>query len=148
MAATVDPSFVKNPDPWMQRSHAACDEMISRGNMVAKQIRSELKQLEGILNRFTPDDEVQPVNVGRRSSGRYALQMQKERQLSLGGSLPHDASVPPPPYVPSLEPGLDDFSMDDFNWQDGLSAEQIMSFAETMDLSALDWLSVGTVQSQ
>ena len=148
MAATVDRSFVKDPDPWLQRTHAACDEMIGRGNMVAKQIRSELKQLEAILNRFTPTEEAQPMNIGRRSSARQAVQAEKERQLSLGGTMLHEANVPPPPYVPSLEPGMDDFTMEDFNWQDGLSAEQLMSFAETMDLSALDWLSVGTVQSQ
>ncbi|KAJ9608633.1 hypothetical protein H2200_006404 [Cladophialophora chaetospira] len=145
MATSVDRSFIKDPKLWLQRSHRACDEMISRGNMVAKQIKSELKQLEEILDRFSPNAEGPSTEVGRSSSIRTS-DLQQERPLPPGKVLSNPATFPGPPalYIPPLDPVAEDFVMDDLNWQDGLSAEQLMTFAESMDLSALDWLSVGS----
>jgi len=144
MTPTVDPSLIKDPSPWLQRSHAVFDEMICRGNMVAKMIKSELEQLEGILYRLHSNGDDQRARVSRYSSLRPGL-TQDECQSRLSGSQSQLLDLPPPPpYVPPSEPMNDDFTMEVLNWQDGLSAEQLMNFAESMDLSALDWVSVET----
>jgi hypothetical protein len=44
------------------------------------------------------------------------------------------------------QPPGDDFIMDDFSWQDGFTAEQLVNFADSMDLGAFDWLSASTGQ--
>ena len=145
MAAAVDSSLIKDPSPWLQRSHAVLDEMICRGNMVARMIKSELQQLEDILNRLPPSGEDQTARVSRSSGLRGSLAQDERQSRPTGPQLPLPA-LPPPPYMPPSEPMSDDFSMDELNWQDGLSAEQLVNFAESMDLSALDWLSVETEQ--
>lgn len=145
MAATIEPTLVKDPKLWLQRSYAACDEMISRGNLVAKQIKSELQQLEDILARFSPDGNGKTVNIARQS-GLGTSELQQERTVPSTSLESHRtiSSAVFPPNMPSFEPLQEDFTMEDLNWQDGMSAEQLMSFAESMDLSALDWLSVGS----
>ncbi|ETI21010.1 hypothetical protein G647_07353 [Cladophialophora carrionii CBS 160.54] len=146
MAAKVNSSLVKDPAPWLQRSYSVFQEMIYRGNMVAQMTKSELEQLEGILNRVSPTGEDQTAGRVRRYSGpRVSLARHDERELRFSGAPSHFSTLPPPPpYMPPSEAMSDGFVMDELQWQDGLSAEQLVNFAESMDLSALDWLSVDT----
>jgi hypothetical protein len=155
MAAKVNASLVKDPSPWLQRSYAVFQEMIYRGNMVAQMTKSELEQLEGILNRVSSSGDDphshshyhQTGRLGRSGAGQRASLAQDEREfLSSGPTQSHLSELhPPPPYMPpSEQPATDEYAMDELHWQDGLSAEQLVNFAESMDLSALDWLSVDT----
>ncbi|OQV04959.1 Fungal Zn2-Cys6 binuclear cluster domain-containing protein [Cladophialophora immunda] len=140
MAATVDSSLVKDCSPWLQRSHAVFDEMISRGNRVARMIKSELQQLENILNRLSSNEENQPVIFTRPSSLRGSLS-QDDRHFRTAAAQPSLIPLAPPPYTASSQPTNNDFPMDELSWQDGITAEQLLNFADSMDLSALDWLS-------
>ncbi|OAP59708.1 hypothetical protein AYL99_07006 [Fonsecaea erecta] len=145
MAAAVDPSLVKDCSLWLLRSHAVFDEMISRGNQVAKLIKSELQQLESILNRLSANEENQPVTFGRRSSLR-GFPPHDDRCPRTSTGQPSLGPLAPPPYTASSQPNNNDISMDELNWQDGITAEQLLNFADSMDLSALDWLPSETGQ--
>lgn len=145
MAATVDSSLTEGHPPWLPRSYTVLDEMTSRGNAVARLIKSELQQLEGIL-KCLPDGEagqtgavIRVLNMGD-SIGRD----QRPPHL-LGRQAPLPQPQPPmfspDSYMASSEPVPDDFSVEDFNWQEGFTAGQLMNFADSMDVHALDWLS-------
>ena len=137
MAATVDTSLLKDSSPWSQRAYTVLDEMISRGNRVAKMIKSELKQLENILDRIYSSEEDHAATLTRPSALRGSLGQDENQVRAQLLSAPSA----PPSYTVSSQAMNNDLSMDDFNWQDGLTAEQLLNFAESMDLSALDWLS-------
>ncbi|KIW77665.1 hypothetical protein Z517_07497 [Fonsecaea pedrosoi CBS 271.37] len=141
MAATVDPSLLKDCSPWLQRAHAVFDEMISRGNRVARMIKSELQQLENILNRLSSNEENQPVIFTRHPSLRGSLGFDERHPRACVTAQPSLVSIAPPPYTASSQPSSNDFPMDELTWQDGITAEQLLNFADSMDLTALDWLS-------
>jgi hypothetical protein len=131
MAASVDPSLVKDPAPWL----------ISRGNMVARLTKSELEQLKGNLTRLPSGGDGITAPVTRAANARSSLAAPEMSSQTIGNHLPVEPG--PAPYI-DPQTSSTDFSIDDFNWQDGLTAEQLMNFADSMDLSALDWLSTGT----
>ncbi|KAI1610690.1 hypothetical protein EDD36DRAFT_489966 [Exophiala viscosa] len=149
MAARVDPSLSKDRLHWSQRSSEVLDEMISRGNLVAKLIKLELQQLEAILNRLPPGAIPQRSTVPR-SSGMPGYVAQNERQVQHLGQQPPPSIQPPPnpppSYVASSQSLPEDFSIEELNWQDGFTAEQLMDFADSMDMDALDWFSVEGAQ--
>lgn len=143
MAATVDPSLIKELAPWLSRAFSVLDEMISRGNMVAKLTKIELQQLQDILKRLPPNgdgDSQQGRGAPANHRSSLAVPEQSSRQALATSSADKE---PPPPYM-TLQPAGDDFPMDEFTWQDGFTAEQLVNFADSMDLGAFDWLSVGT----
>jgi proline utilization trans-activator len=72
IAAAVDPTLLLAHSPWSQRVYAILDEMDTRGNSIAGMTLSELKTLDILLNRLSPDWE---VTVPRPSSDKVSFQM-------------------------------------------------------------------------
>lgn len=46
MAPAIDASLVVDTSTWLQRGYDILDDMVSRGNLVAVQLKSELRQLQ------------------------------------------------------------------------------------------------------
>ncbi|KIW45224.1 uncharacterized protein PV06_03626 [Exophiala oligosperma] len=158
IAATVDPSLVDHSHPqWLQRTHAVLDEMVSRGNRVAGMIKLELSQLQDILGRLPPLDKDgrnlrrDPRATTGRQSDHLMQDVNRVMTANVGATqssrqIPADATSSPPCMMnPPAESSVsDEFVTEYINWQEGFPAEQLINFAESMDLSALDWLSAET----
>ena len=137
-AQSVDSSLVKDHSPWTQRALTVLDEMISRGNLVAKLIKTELEQLQNILGSLPPKAVVHANTVARSSHTRGHDERQSRR---FGTRAPSPALLPPPSYMDSTQAMQNEFPLDELNWHDGFTAEELVNFADSMDLEALDWLS-------
>ncbi|KAL4948001.1 hypothetical protein BDW69DRAFT_102889 [Aspergillus filifer] len=110
MAPAVDCTLLESRSPWLQKSYMILDDMINRGNLIAKFRKSELEQLSGLLYQLAPD------------------RMQGEG--STKGQLVEIPSPLPPAYrVPEL-PSL----------HDGLTTAEIMAVAESIDTGDVDWV--------
>lgn len=46
----------------------------------------------------------------------------------------------PSPYTARIQSMAMDSAIDEFNWQDGLTAEQLMDIPESLDPDALSWI--------
>lgn len=142
MAGAIDFSLLKDQSTWLPRAHAILDEMISRGSMVASLIKSELLQLQDNLGRLAANEGPSMTTTTRSSPPDAfvpganqlapALQQQSTEVLA--------ANVLPTPSTSSSQPVAFDFSVADFDWHDGLTAEKLTSFAESLDLDALNWI--------
>ncbi len=137
-AQSVDSSLVKDHSPWTQRALTVLDEMISRGNLVAKLIKTELERLQDILNSLPPKAVVHAGNVTRSSHVR-GHDGQQSRRLGTRAASP--ALLPPPSYLDSTQAMQNEFPLEELIWHDGFTAEELVNFADSMDLEALDWLS-------
>lgn len=113
MAPTVDPSLIKDQSTRLQRGYSILDDIISRGNKVAVQMKSELQQLQDILSHLPMNDDVNP---------RESVQQQ------------------PMAFPIDSQPLEGPLQMDGLWWQDGLTAEQLMNFAESIDIDSLEIL--------
>lgn len=133
MATAVEPSLVKDHSFWPQRTYALLDEMVARGNMVAELIKTELQQLEKILNRF-PLSENDETATARRPSNLRRQSIPEENH----GRLPNTLS--PSPYMASHAMG-NDLPMEEFSWQEGFMTEQLINIADSIDMDDLSWLS-------
>lgn len=107
--------------------------MVSRGNRIAEFHKSELQQLDAKLKMLpaTPRSEpsVRPSGQATVSDGHY-------RNNSLGS------------VNEQMDPGSGapmgyDYLLNEWNSDDGLSGEQLMALADSLDFGAigqLDWL--------
>jgi len=140
MAGQVDSSLIKDRPQWSQRSSAILGEMISRGNLVARLIQLELQQLEEMLGRMSTSGVNQSGTVSV-ASDTHRMRAQNDRQVR---QLDHQQRSPPgpPPYMASSQSMPEDFFIDELNWHDGFTAEQLTNFADSMDIGVLDWFSV------
>ncbi|KAL2856630.1 fungal-specific transcription factor domain-containing protein [Aspergillus pseudoustus] len=111
MAPAIDFNLLDNQVPWLQKSCVILDDMITRGNLIARFRKAELEQLDGLLSQLVPGRQPQIVDSTRKTE-------------ILGF-----ASSPLPPPYPDL-PGL----------SDGLTTEDIMAVAESIDTGDVDWV--------
>lgn len=124
MAPTIDSSLLESRAPWLQKSYVILDDMISRGNLIARFRKSELEQLSGLLSQFLPDQPLQPDDP--RGKGQQA-----------GVATRPSSPIPPPYRVPEL-PSLDD----------GLTTAEIMAVAESIDTGDVDWVAHAVTENQ
>ena len=130
LANAVDASLVRDKSPWLQKSFDVLDEMISRGNLVAEFHKSELQQLDDKLKMLPATPRSQP-SVGRPSTSDALLRTNSfgtvNEQADPGSSVPLGY----------------DYLLNEWNSDDGLSGEQLMALADSLDFGAigqLDWL--------
>ncbi|KAF4968691.1 hypothetical protein FSARC_3977 [Fusarium sarcochroum] len=134
MAPVIDPSLMKTPSPWVQCGYIVLDDMISCGNMVAVQVKSELQQLEGVFNCL-PVEAVGASGSDQRPTLRDQLSEQDQYfQASTAASSPLMTHMA---VSPTLE---NDLLLDEAFWQHGLTTEQLINFANSIDMSSLDFL--------
>lgn len=127
MAPAIDASLVMDPSTWIQLGYDILDDMISRGNMVADQMKSELRQLQGILAQLVTSPELKTGAIrqdNRHSSLPAGL---SPIQQSMG------LQVNPQPLDDTLQ-------LNELWWQDGLTAEHLLNFADSIDMDCLDSL--------
>ncbi|KAJ4264447.1 hypothetical protein NW762_005647 [Fusarium torreyae] len=134
MAPVIDYSLMRDSSPWVQRGYAVLDDMISRGNMVAVQVKSEIQQLEDVFNYLPVEEEGISRNQQQSTShGQFA-------EEDLAFQAPHTVLSPPMTHM-GISPIIgDDLQLDEVFWQDGLTTEQLLNFANAMDISSLDVL--------
>lgn len=129
LANAVDASLLRDKSPWLQTCFDILDEMISRGNMIAAFHKSELQQLDEKLKMLPSTPRSVPSVRPSTSDGL-------ERTYSMGVT------------NESMESGSGaatgyDYLLHEWNSDDGLSGEQLMALADSLDFGAigqLDWL--------
>jgi hypothetical protein len=116
MAPIIDCSLLESLTPWLQKGYIVLEDMISRGNIIARFRKSELEQLSGLLSQLPPDRPLQPDDpTGRGQQAGISAQI---------------SSPMPPPYpVPEL-----------LSLNDGLTTAEIMAVAESIDTGDVDWV--------
>lgn len=112
-------------ESWLQTTHLKLDEMVSRGNLIAGFRKAELQQLDETLTRLH--------STSTNSATTHGPVMQ-----SLAGE-------------PTGEEGLRDIGssqsqmqfepLHDWNSEEGLSGDQLIAVADSLDFTNLDWLS-------
>lgn len=122
MAASIDSSLLQDHSPWSQRAYAILDEMSIRGNLSAKLVRSELKQLDDELTQLLMRPN---MGITLPTTPLY----DPVRGTNSAGI------VPPVPGSGQLEL---DFA-GDFGQHYELSSDQLMELANSLDLNSLTW---------
>lgn len=131
LANAVDTSLLRDKGPWLQTSFEVLDEMISRGNLIAGFHKSELQQLDEKLKMLPATPRSQPSARPSTSEGPFV-----HRPNSVG--VPYEQTDP----GSGLAMGYD-YLLNEWNSDDGLSGEQLMALADSLDFGAigqLDWL--------
>ncbi|KAE8414621.1 hypothetical protein BDV36DRAFT_298852 [Aspergillus pseudocaelatus] len=132
MAPTIDPTLIKNQSIWLKRSYSVLEYIISCGNMVAVQVKSELRHLDDILSRWPMDDEFNQGEAPQQQSSRSSLPPE--------GPSPKSALPQPMIVQNNFQPLEDTLQMEGVWWQEGLSSEYLINFANSIDLDSLDIL--------
>ncbi|KAK4613741.1 Proline utilization trans-activator [Fulvia fulva] len=134
VAATVDPSLVKNKDPRLQTALAILDEMTTRGNRIAEFHKFELEQLAANLRRLQAMSSA--ANEGRADS---TSQVSPNETTSLSVA-PMDGQ-----NSEDFQTTFDniDTILSEWNSDDGLSGEHLMAVADSLDFGQLNWLTMG-----
>ena len=138
MAPAADTSLADSDEEWWSTAQTVLSEMISRGNLVARYLKAELEHLNGILARLPAAIPVSSRSRHGRKPGRAS-----RRREQIDVSIP--LTTPTGSMSTSDFSGLElPTSAESFHWSDGLTAENLNTVAETLDLDGLEWLS-GTV---
>ncbi|KAM0424927.1 hypothetical protein ACHAPT_009728 [Fusarium lateritium] len=132
MAPAIDPSLVKGQSTWSQRSYGILDDIICSGNMVAVQMKSELQQLEDILSRLPVGDGFKPGETPQRDNPHSSASPTR--------ASPKPALPQPTAFQGDSQPLEDALPMEGLWWQDGLTAEHLINFANSIDVDSLDIL--------
>ncbi|KAE8362447.1 fungal-specific transcription factor domain-containing protein [Aspergillus caelatus] len=124
LAAAIDPSLLRDHSPWSKRAYTILDEMSARGNLSARLIRSELKQLAGELAQLAMKENITTVLPASTRESRE------------GDS--------PVAMVPSVESGEHSHSLtlksaERFEQHYELRPDQLMELANSLDLNSLTW---------
>lgn len=119
-APAADTPLLDDGTTWLHQSILICDEMISRGNLIAGFRKSELQQLAGMLNHLTTD---------RLAHGPESAQKRAPEGV---------VSRLPSPATPDASRvfGISEVS----NANHGLTTAEIMAVAESIDTCDVDWI--------
>ncbi|RAH69953.1 fungal specific transcription factor domain-containing protein [Aspergillus aculeatinus CBS 121060] len=138
MAAAIDPSLLSDHTPWSQRAYAILDEMHRRGNLAAKLVGAELRQLDTELGQL--------VNGGHLALAMPGTEMCPLPTAHEGGPVVVDpgrgAVVPPvddPAGYATQQPGLELGLVDGFTQHYELSPDQLLELANSLDVNSLAW---------
>ena len=121
----VDPSLLRKNESWLQKTHVILDEMVSRGNLIAKFRKAELQQLDETLTRL---HNTSTNSVPARDSVMQNFEEDPTGRESLGDIGSSQSQV-------QFEP------LHDWNSEEGLSGDQLIAVADSLDFTDLDWLS-------
>ncbi|KAL8813534.1 MAG: hypothetical protein Q9223_002353 [Gallowayella weberi] len=120
----VDPSLLRQDEPWLQKTHLILDEMVSRGNLVAGLRKDELEQLDETLTRL----HAPATNV---VTAQQAVVENTDGDHMVGeGGQEANSSHGTTQYEPLL----------DWNSEEGLTGDQLIAVADSLDFTTPDWL--------
>jgi proline utilization trans-activator len=139
----VDTSLLENQITWLEKAYGFLDIMVSSGNRIASFRVIELHKLDEMLSDYLLNQQRPKTSSTMPDSGIGSQQMNlgisfPEGYQSTAGRMTHDDSMPPP-YAGLCDEGS--------GFGDDLTAEQILSVAESMDVEATDWLSFATLEN-
>ncbi|GAB1193407.1 hypothetical protein APSETT444_002623 [Aspergillus pseudonomiae] len=117
-APAADASLLDDWTPWFHTSVTVLDEMISRGNLIAGFRKSELQQLAGMLSQLATDGDLHSTELARK------------------GQLDRIISRLPSPSTPDRVFGISEIT----NLNPGLTTDEIMAVAESIDTGDVDWI--------
>lgn len=109
----------------MQTTHSILDEMVSRGNLVAGLHKTELQQLDETLTKLHTASTSLVTAHDSLIQGFGGDPMGGESVRDVGSS--HSQM--------QFEP------LHDWNSEEGLSGDQLIAVADSLDFTNLDWLS-------
>lgn len=151
IAPIVDNKLGENSRSWLDKAYELFDEFVRSKNMVAKFRIFELKQLDNMLGGFPWDDEApQPRPPSSTGTGGQGPQSSSRGGVhegahdgggSVGGSVPGGMPMVAPPLEMSqrFPPPLSTV-FDDGDWENGITAEQMMDLADSIGSSDTEWM--------
>ncbi|KAL2414860.1 hypothetical protein ABEF95_006427 [Exophiala dermatitidis] len=134
MGAFVEPTLVNNLAAAAQTTYRVIDDMIGKGNMVARFRKAELEQLSKMLEELEPE------------AGNYAARSRIVSRRASAGPNVHgqDGQTTAVNETPGAQ--LDDISLEgnvepfgEWTWPDAMDPIQLMNVAESLDASRFDW---------
>jgi len=126
MCTAIDASLLEGHASWSEVAYSILDEMISCGNTIALLRKKELQKLASILSTLPPPgtpSQLQPYSNPWAHGGPLTS---SNREAMAGGV---------------------DSMLDTSQWQDELSAAQLMLIADSLDLDGLDWMTTSLEDS-
>lgn len=123
LTRVVEPSLLRKNESWLQKTHVILDEMISRGNLISSLRKAELQQLDDTLTSLHSAPPSATVIQDPVMQGCEALTVANK-----GSQCSNRAQLP-------FEP------LRDWNSEEGLSGDQLIAVADSLDFTNLDWLS-------
>lgn len=125
MAASIDASLLQDHSPWSQRAYGMLDEMTLRGNLSARLIQSELKQL---------DEELTHLEI---EANMKSAQFMIPYRVPIEGGCPEE-NVPQAIADDHLSQSME-LAMVDFGQHYELSSNQLIDLADSLDFESLSW---------
>ncbi|RFU34083.1 hypothetical protein B7463_g2248, partial [Scytalidium lignicola] len=132
LGPVIDASLLDSLSSWLQKSYSIIDEMILNGNLIAKFRRSELQQLEETLGHLSPD-------LSQSSSGPITFQQTNDSSSKTAPSntIPLVGSLAVSNDIMQPDPTI----LDEYNFNEGLTAAQILAVANSIDSGDAEWVS-------
>jgi proline utilization trans-activator len=139
----VDDSLRNDQSAWLDKAYSLLETMVASGNRIAAFRVIELRKLDEMLCDYLLDQFRPPTSSAMPDSG-IGTQLP-----SMGLSLPdgyHSTAglIRPDNSMAAPYAGLSDESS---GYGDDLTAEQILSLAESMEIDNADWLSFAPLEN-
>ncbi|KAI9677790.1 MAG: hypothetical protein M1822_008102 [Bathelium mastoideum] len=137
VAATVDPSLVKDRDSRFVTACTILDGMVTCGNLIADFQRRELDQLDFSLRRLqemssTATSHQQAQHETPESASSYMME-------AVDGQVNRRDQTMPDVGISSL--------LGEWNSEDGLNGEQLLAVVESLDYGQLNWSVMGDLDA-
>lgn len=136
VAATVDPSLVKN---CQGRHNTACkilDEMVNCGNLIAELQRHELDELDTNLRQLQELAAAAVVSTAQS----HVVQSTPESTASYNMTSTDGLTVGNTQVLPDFDFGN---LLCEWNSEDGLNSQQLNEVADALDFGQLNWPVMG-----
>ncbi|KAL1879532.1 hypothetical protein Plec18167_003989 [Paecilomyces lecythidis] len=133
LAPVIDTRLLETGSPWLQKSHSIIDDMISSGNLIAKFRKSELQQVEGVLNRLSSSWPTITTNIAvSRDSGavnQSAPTLTQENTMQFAGN------------------NFSGESQEEYAFNEGFTTAQILAVANSIESGDAEWVSQALAQN-
>ncbi|KAK1486262.1 hypothetical protein CTAM01_12313 [Colletotrichum tamarilloi] len=141
LGPAIDPQCFECLDPSLEKVYSVLDEMIMAGNGIAKYRKSELQQLENMLQRLTPwpsqaSEQTTLVDEGRQTQPPDDTSPQDTVVSAMASEHSQHES-----YSSSI-PG----NMDEMAYDSGLTMAQLLDMANSIEQEDSEWMSQTIVE--
>ncbi|KZL82592.1 c6 transcription factor, partial [Colletotrichum incanum] len=141
LGPAIDPQCFECLDPSLEKVYVVFDEMIMAGNAVAKLRKSELQQLESMLQQLTPWPS--------QASEQTTLVGDARQTQHLGNTSPQDTVVSSMVTDPSQHESYSSSipeNIDDLAYDSGLTMAQLLDMANSIEQEDSEWMSQTIVE--
>jgi len=136
----VDTSLLKEETGWLYKAYGFLESMVASGNRIAAFRVIELRRLDEMLADYL-------LNQHRPSTSSTMHDSGIGTQQNISVSFPEGYHSTAGLTAPSIPPPYTGLSDEGSGFGDDLTAEQILSLAESMDIEGTDWLSFATLDN-